>query len=1334
MRSTLFLLAFIATGFTANAQPPLKFHKLTEDDGLSNGFVTSIFQDSRGFLWLGTAKDLNRFDGYGFEVFRYDERDSNSLSNEIIWAIHEDPEGYLWIGTNNGLDRMDLRTGMVNHFRHDPDDPASISNSAPNAICTDKSGNLWVATANGLNRLAPEKQSFVRYFYHREIARTVRDVTLDRDSVLWAGSLDTLYRYDDQKDRFLPYPLPSGNSDISEIRLIYQDRKGFLWIGTQMNGAFCFDPQTERFVEHLQHDPTDLNSLSYNKVSAFLHHQNQLWIGTTGGGLNILDLATRQIHRYTGTPPDPEGVNSETIRSILKDDRGNIWLGTYYDGLYQLKNNQSSFDHYDQSSGLLAKKVQSLAEDNDGKIWVAMIGGLMQFDPEEKAFLRYVRPEDGLPYTDMQKLFIDHTGLIWIGTQSNGITIFDPSRNTFQSVCSNQKPEDLTCLDWLTDFLPEPNGDIWVATQEGLCKWEQSSRTFHSYRLPGKKDSSIPHGENNFVVDLLRDREDRLWIATYGGLNLYQAETDTFSFFPLKHQLVHIYEDDQEVFWVGTTGGLYIFDRDKQTFEVIPETDAKGFSANAMVKDGEGYLWFVTSTDLRRLHPPSGTLSTFNKKDGLGGLGYWTSLLDRKGRLYIGGVEGMTVFHPDSLQSGSPPPPVVLTDFRLFNKKVPVRGTSSDTLSWESPLVNAVPYEKEIRLKYWQNYFSLEFAALDLTAPENNRYQYKLEGYDEDWVFTDAGRRFVTYTNLDPGRYTFRVKGATWNGAWNEEGAVLQIEVLPPWWRSWWAYLGYALFTFLLIRTLYLFQLRRRLAYAEAEQLRELDAAKTRLYTNVTHEFRTPLTVILGMAQQVKDDPKEWFSEGMDAIIRNGKQVLHLVNQMLDLSRLETGHLPVRYQQGDIIPYLGYLVQSFQSYAASRQVNLQFSKEIEHLPMDFDPDLLGKAVNNLLSNAIKFTPAKGTVKVSVKSLQDSLAILFEDDGIGIPEEHLPHIFDRFYQADHSSVREGEGTGIGLALVKEIVDKMRGAIQVRSEAGVGTCFKITLPVRQEAPLMEAPFLAEGSVAEFTFPAILPQEEERAADGPTVLIIEDNADVARYTAGCLQDRYAVQLATDGRAGLEKALENVPDIIICDVMMPEMDGYEVCHRLKNDERTSHIPIIMLTAKADADSRLEGLRRGADAYLAKPFNRQELELRLENLIALRQKIQQHFSSFPENSPAEDPDLYQENAFLQKLKAAVLSRISDEAFGIPELCRELAVSRAQLHRKLKALTGRSASHVVRSIRLQQAKELVLASDRNISEIAYETGFKNPSHFTAVFAEEFGRTPTEMRENRRLKQ
>ncbi|NND05280.1 MAG: response regulator, partial [Saprospiraceae bacterium] len=561
---------------------------------------------------------------------------------------------------------------------------------------------------------------------------------------------------------------------------------------------------------------------------------------------------------------------------------------------------------------------------------------------------------------------------------------------------------------------------------------------------------------------------------------------------------------------------------------------------------------------------------------------------------------------------------------------------------------------------------------------------------------------------------------------------------------------AYALFLGLILGIIFIifrFQLNRKLAVAEAHRLRELDQVKTRLYTNITHEFRTPLTIISGMAEQVRDRPKKRLNEGLDMIKRNSDKLLNLVNQMLDLRKMESGSMSVHWQQGDIIVFLKYIIDSFQSYAASKNIRLHYVSDLESFVMDYDADKTLKIVSNLLSNAIKFTKEDGDIYISVErqirnvttseniqqTIQgDFLEIDVKDTGIGIAESQLQHIFDRFYQADDEPVRQAEGTGIGLALTRELVKLLKGEITVQSRLGKGTTFRVFLPVSHQASPPESPSSLKGHISGFITEPVGQKKSEITAPDPNdeiplVLIVEDNNDVAHYLKTCLEKDYRLEVATNGREGIDMALEIIPDIIISDVMMPEVDGYTLCQTLKEEERSNHIPIILLTAKADQISKVEGLQRGADAYLSKPFNQEELKVRLQQLIELRRRLQVKYHS---GTFAVEAASQQEDEFVLKVRSIIMDHLDDDAFSISQLSRKLHINRVHLHRKIKALTGKTVAHFNRHIRLQEAQHLLMETDLNISEIAYAVGFKDPAYFTRVFVETFGMSPTAMRNQR----
>ena len=751
-----------------------------------------------------------------------------------------------------------------------------------------------------------------------------------------------------------------------------------------------------------------------------------------------------------------------------------------------------------------------------------------------------------------------------------------------------------------------------------------------------------------------------------------------------------------------------------------------------ILEDSQGRLWLSTNWGLSCFDPMAEIFFNYDISDGLQDYEFNTAACyknPRTGEMLFGGVNGFNVFHPDSIEQDTFLPPSVISSLTRFKEgKAQVNHFLSD--------------KKTMEFSYGEKILTFEFAALSFRKTSKIRYKYQLKGFSDEWY--DMGtKREVTFTNLSPGDYIFKVLSTNSDGLWNSKPTALNITILPPWYRTWVAYIIYATLFIWAVYAYYSFQKRRwqlqtqlQLEQAEAARLKELSIAKNRLYTNITHEFRTPLSIIGGMASQIKENPKKWLQEGMDMIMRNTDQLLQLVNQMLDLRKLESGVMQTNMVQGDVIIYLKYLVESFHSLAEAKNINLSFHSDMEQLFMDYDPDKLQQIVANLLSNALKFTKEGGKVSLGVMIQHpDSKELLlkFTDSGIGIAKEKLTYIFDRFYQIDNSDSRKAEGTGIGLALTKELVKLMGGEITVESAVGKGSEFTIALPINNLAPLVKqqpiSPIIDAVPVFEETKVTFAKKNNL-----PLVLIIEDNADVVQYLKACLATDYQMAVATNGRKGVEMAIESIPDLIISDVMMPEMDGFEVCQNLKVDERTSHVPIILLTAKADVESKLKGLERGADAYLAKPFHKKELLVRVKKLLELRQKLQQHYRSLAfsqsvdVSAKKEGHIKASENEFVQKVRDIIEAHLEDTEFDMPHLCREVGMSRSQLHRKLTALTDLSPTRFIRHVRLAKAKSLLLETEETVAVVAYETGFTDPNYFTRVFTKEIGVSPSRFRE------
>ncbi|MCB9264079.1 MAG: response regulator [Lewinellaceae bacterium] len=965
---------------------------------------------------------------------------------------------------------------------------------------------------------------------------------------------------------------------------------------------------------------------------------------------------------------------------------------------------------------------------------------------------------------------------LWVATARGGLNLLDRKTGKFTRFLHN--PDDSTSLshNWVTTIYEDKTGRLWVGTNLGLNLFDRENQQFRQYYYQPKTMN-----ENSITDDLLEDNEGNLWIPyVQRGITMLNPKTGRLTRYRYNPNdpntistdyITDLLLDKKGRFWVASAAGLDLFafqPEQEPPFTVVKRQLVQA-PINSMLEDGNGILWLGTLQGLIRFDPETEAVRKYNTLDGLpsqafDGGGEFKS--PRTGELFFPTDGGLLIFHPDSLKDNPFIPPIAITSLYYYDS-MDKSGTPIEAQN--------ISYQEEIGLPYHQNTVVVEFAALSYNKTPKNQYAYKIEEINDNWIQLGT-KRELTLTNLNPGIYNLWVKGSNGDDIWNEKGTRLKIIIRPPWWLTTTAKASYIILLLITLYALYRYLLTQRLKEAEAHRLRELDQVKTRLYTNITHEFRTPLTIILGMADRAVNNPKEWLLEGGRMIKRNGQRLLHLVNQMLDLAKLESGSMPLHMVNGDIIRYLRYLNESFHSYAELKGISLHFIPSVDVYPMDFDPAKLLDIISNLVSNAVKYTPEGGNVYMQVQEVQkDSMPFLeikVVDTGVGMDEEELQHVFDRFYQAQAPSQppprgeeirpperggiartgqqkagrREptsplwgdrgglgGAGTGIGLALTRELVKLLGGEVNAESQKGKGSTFTVILPVAQvaekagqpEDALVQSQGLSFTENVSFTSPEEVPPAE---ANLPLLLIIEDNQDVVQYLISCLDGEYQLVAAPNGQAGIDKAIELVPDIIVSDVMMPEKDGFEVCNTLKQDERTSHIPIILLTAKADIESKLEGLQLGADAYLPKPFNERELNIRLKKLIELRRSLQERFGNNTAELSAGGRAFPLEDEFLRKVRQLVNDNLSDADYGIVQLCRALNMSRSQLFRKLKALTGKPTSLFIRSIRLQKAKQLLLDTGLNVSEIAYEVGFTSPAYFTRAFSEEFGVAPSGVRE------
>lgn len=1348
--SLLFLVSFSAL----SQADQYRFSRIDANKGLSHNQIKTFFRDSHGFMWFGTISGLNRFDGSSVRVFRNDPSDQRSIIHDDINRIFEDPEGRLWISTWNGLDIYDP---VTEKFRADAA-PIVTQYGLPDNnlldIIHDKPGNYWFVHQNrGI------------YFHDVRTRKTVNlnyvDVNIytlasnqisalhvsDRNRAWIIHRNGILEAFDPanmkvvMRDSVLYHQFRGASYDY---RLIADSRENiWIYIADSNHGIFHFDPSSGGMKSYSTASSTV--RLSSDIVRGVVEdNQKRIWIATDHGGINIVDPVDYSISVILHNPEDQYSLSQNSINSLYKDDEGIIWAGTYKRGVNYYHENIIRFPLIRQVRGdaksLPFDDVNAFAEDEHGNLWIGTNGGgLIYFNRKSNSFRQYLhnqRDPNSLSTNVIVSLCYDSRNRLWIGTYFGGLNIFQDGK--FRRM--KNVPGDSTSIsdNSVWEIFEDSSGTIYVGTlSRGVDILSPEGKKIGNFSTA--RPGSI-HG--NYIPAFMEDRDGNVWIGTGYGIEVYSPEKKSFRHYLSQpgaknslsnNSILSVMQDKSGRIWVGTHGGLNLFDSNDGSFRSF--TTADGLPHNSVltiVEDRRGSLWLSTPNGISNVKVTSAGDSTsiqaynYDQFDGLQGKQFNenAALRTRSGEIVLGGANGFNIFDPEAIPENKIIPPVVITDLQILNQSVRP-GTSFEG---RTVLEKALPFTDAIELRPGDNVFSIEFAVLSFHHPEKSQYRYKLEGFDAKWISTTAEHRKITYTNLDPGDYRFRVVASNNDGVWNEHGIDLAVKVLPPFWKT---KIAFLLYTIMIITGLFitrrLIQQRERLKFAidqerrEAQRMHELDMMKIKFFTNVSHEFRTPLTLILTPVERILKKPDEPVQAGQfELIYRNAKRLLNLVNQLLDFRKLEVQEVRFNPSEGDVIRFIRETVFSFSDLSEKKSIRLSFHAGVEKFETVFDQDKLEKILFNLLSNAFKFTPDGGEVSVEVYLLESSeLQIRVKDTGIGIPADKQEKIFERFFQHELPRSMVNQGSGIGLSITREFVKVHNGTITVESEPGNGSCFIVTLPV------VDVHAKPENGVAESGAPAHNGHALEKPPAGlPSLLLVEDNEDFRFYLKDNLRLQYNIIEARDGHEGWDKLLENLPDLVVSDIMMPDMNGIELCKRIKSDARVSHTPVILLTARTAEEQKLEGFESGAEDYITKPFNFEILQSRIRNLIHQRESFQREYRRFIDvkASPIQITSL--DEKLISKALEVVEAKLSDPEFTVEELSRELGMSRVHLYKKLQALTGKSPIEFIRSLRLQHAAQLLEKSQLTVSEIAYKVGFNNPKYFARYFKEEYKMLPS----------
>ena len=1309
----------------------------TLKEGLSQVSINDILQDDEGYLWIATQDGLNRFDGSSFLVFRYNNEDKNSICGNFINDLLLDDDR-LWIGTrSSGLSCYDIKSGIFRNF-------SEFSGSDIISLGKDRYHNIFVSFDNNkiavIHRTKGGKYAVKLIPVSDRADISTTDLYIAPDGTIWAGAkTGQIFKAKENtygEIRFSEIFGSTGN--IGKINVIKSIEPGILWIGTRI-GLYRFNTTTNILVPF---ELTRGKSKSGHLIIYDIEWKDgDMWVAT-GSGLYMVEDYTknkRHVVVFKHKELNTNSISNNTVTGILMDREGQVWVGTgkflnlmYSDPIVNVIKSEAG-----NSNTLNSNVIFAIRKINDDLLIGTSGGGFNLV--RNGRFYSFTKETHYLPSNVIFSTVTDKYGNIWLGTKE-GLTIIKnidryPQNMKVENVFNSTGDGTSLSNNFIRQIYRDKNDNIWLCTYDGglnlfTGSTEDSRYTFRSFR----HNSTYPNSVLADRVYCIRQTGDReYWVGTIKGLAVMTygqngSEDPHFNRlmvngkpFLNNNVIYDILVSQNGDKWIGTRNGLYRYSEAKG----VPEhfTQERGMPNNVVygiLEDNSGNIWASTNNGIACYNIRTKQFTNYSEEDGLADKEFnlQARFRDNDGTLYFGGINGISFFRPERMH-------LLDRKNKLYFNGILVTNYKTNRLEKSD-----IKTDEAVKLRSNQFPFYVNFSNINLIYHKNTNFAYRLKPDDKQWNLIGQNRR-IQFLNLAPGNYTLEIQGVSRGKVWEAAKPLkLSIQIVPPWWKSGYALLGYMILFLVVTYIVYKFNIKRNLEHHEKLRLMEIDKLKTNFYTNVTHELRTPLTVILGITEDINDNlsnrEKEKYSNKLNVLTRNSKKLLLLINQILDLSKIEKNKLVLKPICSDVIHFLKIITESFHSLAKHKNIEFVYYNEIDNLCMDFDKDKFSIVISNLVSNAIKFTNEYGKVILHVKSENEGngneiLVVKVKDSGIGINAEDKENIFNRFFQVKRQGDGNEEGTGIGLAIVKEYTELMGGIIDVESTPDKGTVFTVRIPVSRKAPReeMSIPAVTGIDVIE------KPENDEKQVDlnAPLLLIVEDNKDVANYIASCIEAGYQVMFARNGNEGIEKAVKYVPDIIITDLMMPDKDGFELCNTLKNNTATSHIPIIMLTARSLEQDKLKGYSSGADAYLIKPFNKKELLVRIKQLTELRKKLQQKYSGMDlPNAPA-----IAEDEFLKKAFAAIDKNLDDSEYRSADLASDMNLSESQLYRKIKALTNTSTALFIRNYRLAKAKDMLSSTDLNISEIAYRCGFSDPAWFTNSFKAKYKVPPTKYR-------
>lgn len=1315
----------------------IRFSHIGLKDGLSHSTVFAINQDKEGNLWFATYDGVNKYDGYNFTVYRHQYTDSNSIASDISRCITVDDSNRVWVGTREGLSLYNRHKDAFSNYYYKKDG----INVAVNSIVAIKKDWLMLGTAEGILLFDVKEEHFSNDTLSSSLYRLQPTALVRQDDNVYIGAESGVYVYalsNASLEKLVD--IPAG----VKVHAILCQMFNKLWLATEGDGLYLYDTKSGELKNYrYASGKSGLNS-DYVRSLA-LDTENRLWVGTYGG-LNIYKEGTDSFLSIRSSEIQEGSLSQNSVRSIFRDSQGGMWLGTYWGGLnyyHPLCNRFQRIKHVPFLNSLSNNVVSCIVEDSKHNLWIGTSdGGLDCYDNVSRQYRNYLFNSDNLdiPFKDIKTVYVDEAqDKVYVGAHAGGMMALH--RKSGYVEYYNRQNSNLPSNN-IYSIISDGHRGLWVASLEYLLHFDIEKRRFTIVEKDEKG-----HKLQQYNRLLFRDSKKRIWAGGEMGISVFNqigasllANTEFRMDSMLRQAFVNcFYESSSGYMWIGTRNGLFALKEGES--KTIQYTTASGLPSNVIygiLEDAYGRLWISTNQGLSCLNPESGKFRNFTILDGLQSNQFNAGSYCRKinGDMLFGGVNGITSFRPETLIDNPYAPKPVINKLFIYNKEVLPNDETGI-------LKESVAYVNHITLSSSQNSFAISFVVSNYIAGKHNTFAYKLEGYNDVW-YEQNDISPVSYSNLPAGDYTFYVKAANNDGKWNDDPTILHIRILPVWYRTWWALSLFTLSAVLLIFGIVRFfwlrksmQAEIRMERLDKEKQEEINQMKIRFYVNISHELRTPLTLIIAPLQELLNRISgHWEHEQLLYIQRNTSRLLHLVNQLMDFRRAELGIFELRVVYSNAYKRVLNSFLNYESLAKRKDIDYNFYTELQDENVLFDENYLDLIVNNLLSNAFKYTEVGESITVKLYIENDDLVLQVADTGIGIPAEKQKKVFERFYQLENGR----EGSGIGLSLVHRLVELHHGRIALQSEVGKGSVFSIYLPQNKSVYAQEE--LLDGSedirkqrVYSTNAHDVYIGDEEKPDEENvtdveggkrgTILIVEDNKELRKYLVNSMVDLFNLLEAENGQKAVELLKEQEVDLIITDVMMPVMDGVKLCKWVKQNLRTCHIPVYMLSAKADVKYQLEGLHVGADDYIAKPFSLEVLRAKILNALRTRYRIFERYSNTTEVEPEKLTNNTMDEELLRKAIAIVEKNMDNVEFSTEQFAREMNMSRSNLHLKLKAITGKSAIDFIHKIRFNRACQLLKEGKYSVSEISFMVGYNTPSYFAARFKKYIGCLPTE---------